>query len=208
VKEYYDTRAPEYDEWYLGQGRFAERERPGWTEAVAKLERAIDALPAARTLDVACGTGFLTRHLRGEVTGFDQSEQMLEIARRRLPGADFVCGDALELPFGADSFTRIFTAHFYGHLVQPERGGFVSQAWRIAPELVVVDSALRPDHAAEEHQERVLNDGSRFEVYKRYFDAHALAGELGGGSVIHESPWFVVVSASRPGADAPADRLH
>jgi hypothetical protein len=26
--------------------------------------------------------------------------------------------------------------------------------------------------------------------------------------VIHESPWFVVVSASRPGADAPADRLH
>jgi hypothetical protein len=26
TKEYYDTRAPEYDEWYLVLGRFAERE--------------------------------------------------------------------------------------------------------------------------------------------------------------------------------------
>jgi len=25
MKEYYDTRAPEYDEWYLGVGRFASR---------------------------------------------------------------------------------------------------------------------------------------------------------------------------------------
>jgi ubiquinone/menaquinone biosynthesis C-methylase UbiE len=198
MKEYYDTRAPEYDEWYLGQGHFAKRERPGWTEAVAGLERAIDALPAARTLDVACGTGFLTRHLRGDVTGFDQSEQMLDIARSRLPRADFVRGDALHLPFAADSFRRIFTAHFYGHLMQRERCAFLSRAWRIAPELVVVDSALRPDHQAEEQQERILNDGSRFEVYKRYFDARSLARELGGGTVIHQSPWFVGVSASRP----------
>jgi SAM-dependent methyltransferase len=200
MKEYYDTRAPEYDEWYLGQGRFAQRERPGWTEAVAELERAIEGLAAARTLDVACGTGFLTRHLRGDVTGFDQSQQMLEIARSRLPEANFVSGDALDLPFAADSFARIFTAHFYGHLMRRERSAFVSQAWRIAPELVVVDSAVRPDHGAEEQQERILNDGSRFEVYKRYFDADALARELGGGTVIHQSPWFVAVSALRPGS--------
>ena len=200
MKEYYDTRAPEYDEWYLGRGLFAKRERPGWPEAVAGLERAIDGLPAATTLDVAFGTGFLTRHIRGDVTGFDQSEQMLEIARRRLPEAEFVCGDALDLPFAANSFRRIFTAHFYGHLNRRERSAFLSQAWRIAPELVVVDSALRPDHEAEEQQERILNDGSRFEVYKRYFHADALARELGGGTVIHQSPWFVAVSASRPGS--------
>jgi hypothetical protein len=29
VKTYYDARAPEYDEWYLGLGKFAEFERPG-----------------------------------------------------------------------------------------------------------------------------------------------------------------------------------
>jgi ubiquinone/menaquinone biosynthesis C-methylase UbiE len=78
VKEYYDTRAPEYDELYLGVGRFHDRERPGWNEELADLITAIEALAPKPTLDVACGTGFLTRHLRGEITGLDQSAQMLE----------------------------------------------------------------------------------------------------------------------------------
>jgi hypothetical protein len=29
---YYDRRAPEYDDWYLGRGGFATRERPGFDE--------------------------------------------------------------------------------------------------------------------------------------------------------------------------------
>ena len=45
----------------------------------------------------------------------------------------------------------------------------------MAPELVVVDSALREDVEPEERQERVLNDGSRWEVYKRYFEPEELA---------------------------------
>jgi ubiquinone/menaquinone biosynthesis C-methylase UbiE len=72
VKKYYDTRAPEYDEWYLGRGRFAKLERPGWDREVQQLVAALHALAPARTLDVACGTGFLTRHLRGEITALDQ----------------------------------------------------------------------------------------------------------------------------------------
>ena len=30
MREYYDRRAPEYDDWYLGPGLFADRDRPGW----------------------------------------------------------------------------------------------------------------------------------------------------------------------------------
>jgi len=195
VKEYYDTRAPEYDEWYLGLGRFAERERPGWDAAVRALEDAVASLPPAATLDVACGTGFLTRHLAGEVTGLDQSERMLAIAQSRIPHVAFVQGDATRLPFGADAFDRVFTGHFYGHLEAGAREAFLAEAHRVAHELVVVDSAARPDHAREEWQERVLNDGSRFQVYKRYFDAEELAAELGGGPVLHASDWFVMVAA-------------
>jgi hypothetical protein len=65
----------------------------------------------------------------------------------------------------------------------------------VAPELVVVDSALRDGVAAEEWQERVLNDGSRHRVYKRYFTGPGLAAELGGGAVVHEGRWFVAVQA-------------
>jgi len=198
MKQYYDNRAPEYDDWYRGIGRFARRDRPGWDEDLQALQDDVAALAPARTLDVACGTGFLTRHLRGEITALDQSERMLEVAAERVPGAELVSGDALSLPFDDDSFDRLFTGHFYGHLQDPDREDFITEAHRVASELVIVDSARRPDHEPEEWQERVLNDGSRYEVYKRFFDPDALVQELGGGSVLHASRWFVMVSSRSP----------
>lgn len=193
MKAYYDRRAPEYDDWWRGAGLFAERDRPGWEDEVEALCGAIAALEPARTLDVACGTGFLTRHLRGEVVGLDQSTTMLEEARRQAPAATFVEGDALSLPFDAATFDRVFTGHFYGHLDADQRTRFLAEARRVAPELVIVDSALRDDVDPEEHQERVLNDGSRWEVYKRYFEPDALAQELGGGEALFDGRWFVAV---------------
>ena len=46
---------------------------------------------------------------------------MLAEARRRLPGGEFVQGDALALPFPDGTFERIFTSYFYCHLVEEER---------------------------------------------------------------------------------------
>ena len=61
TQAYYDARAGEYDEWYEGEGVFATRDRPGWDDELAEVVSLVAALPAARTLDVACGPGFLTR---------------------------------------------------------------------------------------------------------------------------------------------------
>lgn len=193
MREYYDARAAEYDDWYLSRGFFAGRERPAWAEELTTLERALAALPLAHTLDVACGTGYLTRHLPGEIVGLDQSERMIEIARERVPTATFLQGDAFELPFADGAFERVFTGHFYGHLDQSERLLFLAEAARVAPELVVCDAALRPDRGREETQERILEDGSSWQVYKRFFGAEELAAELGGGEVIFSGEWFVVV---------------
>ena len=193
MKTYYEARAREYDDWYLGVGRFTERDRPGWEQELDQLRQAIANLPPARTLDVACGTGFLTRHLRGEITGLDQSPTMLELARERVPHGEFVEGDGLGLPFEDDSFDRVFTGHFYGHLEEPERVRFLGEARRVAPELVVVDASQAHSPVAVEWQERILNDGSRWQVYKRFFTATGLADELGGGEALFEGRWFVVV---------------
>lgn len=193
MKAYYDRRAREYDDWVYGTGLFADRHRPAWHEERSRLEDSVRGLPPARTLDVACGTGWLTQHLRGEITGLDASEAMLEIARERVPGGQFVVGDALALPFEDGSFDRVLTGHFYGHLEEEERVRFLSEARRVARELVVVDSALHDGVEPVEWQERVLNDGSLWEVYKRYFDADELARELGGGEPIFEGRWFVAV---------------
>lgn len=193
MKAYYDARAPEYDDWYEGRGRFAGRERPAWNELLGALADTLRALSPAKTLDVACGSGYATRWLPGDVTGLDASERMLGQARVHVPQATFVRGDALALPFRDGAFERVTTMHFYGHLEAGDRTQFLAEARRVAPELVVVDAALRPDVRPEEWQERVLEDGSRWTVYKRYFTAEVLLDELGGGEVLHEGRWFVVV---------------
>ena len=193
MKAYYEARAPEYDDWWLGTGLFERRDRPGWDEEREGLIETISSLRSARTLDVACGTGFLTRHLPGEITGLDQSAAMLELASQRAPEAGFVQSDALRLPFQDGMFDRVFTSHFYGHLEEHERERFLVEARRVAAELVVVDSALREDVEPLELQERILGDGSRWQVYKRYFDPIELAAELGGGETLLAGRWFVAV---------------
>ncbi len=196
MRAYYEARAGEYDDWWLGRGLYAERDRPGWHEEVERLCSVVAGLAPCRVLDVACGTGFLTRRLRGDVVGLDQSPAMVAVAAARMPDARVVQGDAVPLPFADGELDRVFTGHFYGHLLPGERERFVAEARRVAPELVVVDSALRQDVDAEEWQERVLNDGTRHRVYKRFFRGAELAGELGGGEVLHAGRGFVVVACN------------
>ena len=195
MKTYYDRRALEYDDWWLGEGLYADRERPGWDEERAELARVLAELPPGRTLDVACGTGFLTRHLPGDVVGLDASERMLAVAREQAPHARFVRGDALALPFDDASFDRVFASYFYCHLEAPERRRFLEEARRVASELVIVASRWNERDARERWEERRLKDGSTWTVYKRVFLSAELAAELGGGEVLHEGRWFVVVRA-------------
>ena len=206
VKAYYDRRAPEYDDWYAGTGLHAARERPGWDEELAALLQVVTALTPVRTLDLACGTGYLTRHLRGRVVGCDQSANMLARARVQAPGARLVRADALALPFSDAAFDRVFTAHLYGHLLAEERQDFLAETRAVATELVVVDAGPQGGLPREEWQDRVLGDGSRHRVFKRFFTATSLLAELGGGVVLHEGYWFVAVSNS--GARGSRSRPH
>jgi ubiquinone/menaquinone biosynthesis C-methylase UbiE len=192
--DYYDRRAPEYDDWWLGQGLHADRERPGWEEELRLLEGVVRDLPPMQTLDLACGMGFLTRHLRGDVLGLDASERMLEVARVQAPSAQFKQGDALSTPFEDGAFDRVFTSYFYCHLEEEERERFLAEARRVAPELVVVASIRGGGDDSERWEERRLKDGSRWSVYKRVFEGPDLAAEL-GGEILFKGSWFVVVRA-------------
>ncbi len=80
---------------------------PRWRRAMVN---AVDAGPGDRVLDVACGTGLVTRELvrRGcTVAALDQSPDMLAEARRRLPGVRFVQGEAEALPFDDGEFDAL-----------------------------------------------------------------------------------------------------
>ncbi|MGH4028966.1 methyltransferase domain-containing protein [Actinomycetota bacterium Odt1-20B] len=91
--------------------------------------------PGARTLlDVACGTGLVTRRLaRGglAVTGVDATERMARMAAGRLPGA-VVIGDSRQLPFRDGSFDAV-CAVWLLHLLSgaEETGTVVGECARV-----------------------------------------------------------------------------
>lgn len=60
---------------------------------------------------------------------------------------------------------------------------------------MIVDAALRPGVEPEQWQDRSLNDGSHYRVYKRYLCGGQLASEI-GGHVLLDGQWFVAASVS------------
>jgi SAM-dependent methyltransferase len=93
------TEGPEWSAravgWAEQWGRFAEPAR----EALADLT---EIGPGMRVLDIGCGSGELCAlaAARGaEVAGIDAAEGMIEIAHRRVPGADLRVGAMEQLPW-------------------------------------------------------------------------------------------------------------
>jgi ubiquinone/menaquinone biosynthesis C-methylase UbiE len=94
-----------------------------WTEQqqVPTYEGAIRRVgikPGERVLDVGCGAGTFLRmaaDLGARVFGFDASESLLEVARKRVPNADLRAGDMESLPYDDDSFDLVtgFNSFFF-----------------------------------------------------------------------------------------------
>ena len=88
-----------------------------------------------RTLDVACGTGVLTRELTAVVgrtptpVGLDISAGMLEVAHRLHPAIEWRQGDAVALPFEKASFDRVLCQ--YGLMFFPDRVKALSEMSRV-----------------------------------------------------------------------------
>jgi SAM-dependent methyltransferase len=79
---------------------------------------------AARVLDLATGPGYVAARAasRGAaIVGIDVAEPMLELARRRLPGAEFRHADAQALPFADSSFDAVVGNFLILHVGAPER---------------------------------------------------------------------------------------
>lgn len=190
MRAHFEESAGDYDDWWLGTGRFGQIERPGRPAEVERLIGVVRSLPPARVLDVGCGTGFLTRHLRGDVVALDQSARMVEIAAARLPHGRVVQGGIAPLPFDDGAFDRVFTSHFLHHLPDDQRTAFIAEARRVGRELVVVE-----DHATPVPGARATHD-SHHGMHRHSFAAAELISELGSGRVIHKGRWFVVIAAS------------
>jgi ubiquinone/menaquinone biosynthesis C-methylase UbiE len=186
TRDYYDRRAEEYDRT-LGLNEQQEAES-------GQVDVILASLQAGRILEVGCGTGRATRHLKGWVVGVDSSERMLAVAHRRVPTAAFVQAIVPSLPFAASSFDLILAAHLFSHLEPQVRSAFVTEARRVARKLMIVEIHGGEGLGTDGLVERRLTDGSRFRIRKSSFTPQGLIDEAGGGTIVFDGAWFVVVT--------------
>ena len=128
TKKIYDVHSMFYDKTF---GRLVKR----------RIERAIvhmNIQPADRILDLGIGTGVSLNFYptdRGRVVGVDLSAGMLREARKKIreqgrTNADVFQANALQLPFGDNTFDHVFISHVISVVSDPIQ--LVKEAQRVA----------------------------------------------------------------------------
>ena len=90
--------------------------------------------PGDKVLDLGCGNGRFSGVFQKDIEyiGVDNSEGMIEIARKKYPGADFSVADALNLPFPENYFDKVFSFAVIHHVPSTElRIKFLKEARKV-----------------------------------------------------------------------------
>jgi ubiquinone/menaquinone biosynthesis C-methylase UbiE len=122
----------ESEGWHRQAPNYDDRAGRMTTEAVAPLLDAVGARPGMRLLDVCCGPGYLAAEAaaRGlSAVGVDVAPAMVDLARGRVPAAEFRVGDAEALDFADGSSDAVVCAFGLLHLAGPE--GAIAEAFRV-----------------------------------------------------------------------------
>ena len=119
TKEIWDAEAASFDE-EPDHGLADPEVRAAWRDL---LLRVLPVAPA-RVADLGCGTGTLARLLVDNgytVDGLDFSPAMIELARKKVPEAEFTIGDASDPILEAGSFDAVLCRHVLWALPNPDR---------------------------------------------------------------------------------------
>lgn len=124
---------PEYYDRIMGPGQF--------DVFAVDLAARVPASPPGDVLELACGTGIVTRRVRERLearvrlVATDLSKPMLEHARRKLAGAagiEWREADAAALPFGAAAFAAVVCG--FGVMFVPDKKKLFAEARRVLKE--------------------------------------------------------------------------
>ncbi len=190
LKAYYAARAREYERIY---------DKPERQSDLRRLERMIPAeFDAREVLEIACGTGWWTRHLAGRarrVVATDATPETLAIARAKdLPPerVSFELADAFDLPAHLRDFDGAFAGFWWSHLKHAQCRQFLAalhRCLRPGATVVFVDNLYvegsstpidRVDEEGNTYQRRTLSDGTEHLVLKNFPTELELASRVDG----------------------------
>lgn len=197
--EYYDRRAAQgvrgvnhAVEYWTGLG--VEVSVADIEAEADELVRALRGLAPARFVEVGAGPGTFTAVLPGRGIALDQSDASLRILLAGPTQVPVVRADALSLPIPDQGVERVYATHIYGILGAEDRRALVSEAKRVARQLVIVDAGRPAGVPAEHWQNRTLPDGSSWRIHRRHLEGPDLAAEV-GGDVLFAGRFYVVIAA-------------
>ncbi|MBC7875676.1 MAG: class I SAM-dependent methyltransferase [Anaerolineales bacterium] len=111
----------------------AERTRD--SQDVLLLNDLIERLPVnASVLDAGCGAGVPISQMLSErfkVTGVDFSEAQIELAKKNVPNANFICQDMTKLDFPENSFDGICSYYAIIHIPREEHQSLLANFYKM-----------------------------------------------------------------------------
>jgi ubiquinone/menaquinone biosynthesis C-methylase UbiE len=212
---YYDERAHEYEDAYvLGTGTASIPDPQVFRREAVLLAGIVERIARGRLVDLACGTGFWLPHYMARssrITLIDHAPRMLDECRKKIASLDatdritIVQDDVLEHRFPPGAFDSALIGFLISHLTEEQERTLFDRVRHMLDtegRFLILESAWSPERARVnlkiERQERRLNDGSRFEIYKRYLDRQDIddwAAKYGVTTTIeHFGTAFVAVS--------------
>jgi demethylmenaquinone methyltransferase/2-methoxy-6-polyprenyl-1,4-benzoquinol methylase len=215
--DYYEARAPEYDDWYLRRGRYARGaiHDAAWNAELDSAGRWLDGLRwTGEIVELAAGTGWWSPLLasRGELSLYDASPAALDRARERLVAHDLRAHlhvrDAWAEPDRA--VDGLFMGFWLSHVPRERLADFLALARRwLKPDgrFAAIDSLPDAASGAADHPEpaddlatRRLADGREFTIVKVYYAPDELIAALRGAGfeaveVATTGRFFLTVSA-------------
>jgi len=218
-KAYYSQRAGEYDEWFHRLGRYdrGEDHNRDWFSEIALMRESLaGAAPFGDVLEFAAGTGLWTAELQKgarSVHCLDASSEVLEINRDRNGGSGIHFEAADIFAWKPDrKFDFVFFSFWLSHVPEEKFASFwdlVRAALKPDGRWFMIDS--RPDEFSRAIDHRItpdtdivrrkLNDGSEFDIVKRFFQTDELEerlARLGWRSEFAVTPRFFIYGSGKP----------
>ena len=132
---YYERTAAEYDSLH-GEDLNLEH-----TNALERTWPLLKNMDVSSVTDVGCGTGralgWYQRHIPGaHLTGVEPSASMLQIARERVPGAEFIIGTGESLPLPSGYADLVVATGILHHADDP--AGIIGEMFRVARKAVLI----------------------------------------------------------------------
>jgi demethylmenaquinone methyltransferase/2-methoxy-6-polyprenyl-1,4-benzoquinol methylase len=207
---YYQARAPEYDEWFLRQGRYdrgSELNRQ-WFQEVEQVRISLNQFrPEGDVLELACGTGWWTKQLLSHarhITAVDTAAEAIKLNQQRLQSSnvEYIQADIFSWQ-PEERYDVVFFSFWLSHVPSQYFQHFwqmVTRALKPGGRVFFMDSRYEPTSTARDHPlgeaqaglvRRKLNDGREYQIVKIFFEREQLEkrlGKLGWNVRVNETP--------------------